>query len=732
MSTITRKPFRSFANTFLLDGLSQSHRPLPLQSPITITIREEELQKELVDLIHSVEQESKKEEIDIPRIMKVLAAARAMLEEEKERIRKDICEIDPNEIVQEKEEKVETVETVEKEEVAKEEEEEEWNLFGEPNEVKKGEWGSDEIEGEDEETEEKMAAKPSVEEEKGKEEKPVVEEKVEKETIEDKEEEPIVEEEEWILYESQKAKPGEWGSEEEEEEETIVETEKPIVKKEPLEEEEKEEKPIVETEKPDVEAEEEWFVYKSEEPKPGEWGSDEVEEEEKVVETVETVETVEAVETMEKEEEKVEEEQPIVEEETESQTVETESQIVETEPQTVETDEPVASPCLPSPSNSMESSTELEESEEEWHPFQFHSASTSTETPSTSIETPSTSTETPSTSTETPSTAFITPPPPKPIDWDHVKALLAEARACLLPPESTESSTESSIESSSTEQQLVLRQVEAAVMSQVDSLASQLNQSLQSRLTDDLSAQIDSLEQQLRDSAVQESRRLYSMLKQQREDLTASMNEQLERLEVDLRAEIGQQIDSEKMAEIRSILAQYNREIAQIRRQYVDYKDDLIYEREMLTKGRVLSEEITQNEAWVARIVQEMNLAQSRVDSEKSQRLDALKAFHAKLQHLVEQLEAQEALLSNMLKTQEYQRAIWEMQEHIIAKVSISADLDRLVKPRPFRSLTEGEGERRPDSAAPDQRDSAVGGGEARSGRVVLFHEVGVEERRDS
>ena len=152
------------------------------EGPITITIREEELQKELVDLIHSVEQESKKEEIDIPRIMKVLAAARAMLEEEKERIRKDICEIDPNEIVQKKEEeeeKVETVETVEKKEVVVEEEEEEWNLFGEPDEVKKGEWGSDEIEGEDEETEEKMAAKPSVEEEKGNEEKPVVEEKVE-------------------------------------------------------------------------------------------------------------------------------------------------------------------------------------------------------------------------------------------------------------------------------------------------------------------------------------------------------------------------------------------------------------------------------------------------------------------------------------------------------------------------------------------------------------------------
>ena len=190
------------------------------EGPITITIREEELQKELVDLIHSVEQESKKEEIDIPRIMKVLAAARAMLEEEKERIRKDICEIDRSEFVQKKEEeeKVETVETVET--VEKEEMEEEWHLFGEPSEVKKGEWGSDENEDEDEE---KMAAKPIVEEEQEKpvvemekpvveeEQKPIVEEKVEMEKPVAEEKEKKEEEEEWILYESQKAKPGEWG-----------------------------------------------------------------------------------------------------------------------------------------------------------------------------------------------------------------------------------------------------------------------------------------------------------------------------------------------------------------------------------------------------------------------------------------------------------------------------------------------------------------------------------------
>ena len=271
---------------------------------------------------------------------------------------------------------------------------------------------------------------------------------------------------------------------------------------------------------------------------------------------------------------------------------------------------------------------------------------------------------------------------------------------------------------------MVLRQVETAVMNQVDSLTSQLNQTLQSRLTDELSAQIDSLEQQLRDSAVQESRRLYSMLKQQREDLTESMNEKLEQLEVEMRNEIKEKLEEEKGNEIRSVIAQRNSEISQLRRQYIEYRDDLIYEREMLTKGRLLAAEITQNESWTTRIVQEMNKIQSKVNDEKTQRLAELKASHAKLQHLTEQLEAQEALLSNMLKTQEYQRAIWEMQEHIIAKVSISEDLDRLVDLARCSSSSERKSERRSHSAASDQQNPAVDRGETRSGRFILLHQV--------
>ena len=618
------------------------------EGPITITIREEELQKELVDLIHAVEQESKKEEIDIPRIMKVIAAARAMLEEEKERIRKDICEIDRNEYKEQKGEEngekkengengdvmVVVVDDGKKEEKVEEieEEEEEWHVFDEPNEVKKGEWGSEEDDDEDEDGDDGkgeggLAAKPVVE-------------------IKEVIEEPIVE---------------------------IVEVEKPVVV------EEKpvvvEEKPIVEVEKPE---EEEWVVFKFEDPKPGEWGSEETEE----------VETVETEEVVPKSEEKVEEEKPITIVETveteevvpkSGETVEEEKPIeetqseIESQPQieeTVETEVPESSPSLPNASNSIESAPTVDESEEEWHPFLFRRFAPPSETPISPPETPIPTTETPISSPETPIAAPVSTAPREAIDWDRVRALLAEARACLLSAARAEPSA----------QQAVLRQVETAVMSQVDSLAAQLNESLQSGLPEDLAKQIDSLEQQLRDSAVDESRRLYAMLKQQREDLSASMEQQLERVESALRSELGEKIDAEKDAEIRSMLAQQSREIAALRRQLVDYKDDLIYEREMLTKGRLLSAEIAQNEAWAARILQEMDRAQRRVDGERAQHEAQLRALHAKLQHLVEQLETQEALLSSLLKTQEYQRAIWELQEHIIAKASIRDDLDRLVR----------------------------------------------------
>ena len=99
----------------------------------------------------------------------------------------------------------------------------------------------------------------------------------------------------------------------------------------------------------------------------------------------------------------------------------------------------------------------------------------------------------------------------------------------------------------------------------------------------------------------------------------------------------------------------------------------------MAVKGHILADEIKLNESWQKRIIEETEQVRKEIMEEQAKRSEEFDALQAELQHLVKQVKMQEDVLSDMMITQEYQRVILELQEHIIRNISIDEDLNRLV-----------------------------------------------------
>ena len=257
----------------------------------------------------------------------------------------------------------------------------------------------------------------------------------------------------------------------------------------------------------------------------------------------------------------------------------------------------------------------------------------------------------------------ITPSPDSLINWDYVSRLISEARS-LLP---------------ATHDSPLPHEIESAITQQISELTSQLDGLYHSQLTDELSQRIELLENQLRNNSIQESYRLYMLLKQQREDLIPSIERQLHDLEISLRKEIGDQMEKQKKEEVSAFLTHYKGEIDRMQKLYIEYIDDYVYAKEMAVKGHILADEIKLNESWQKRIIEETEQVRKEIMEEQAKRSEEFDALQAELQHLVKQVKMQEDVLSDMMITQEYQRVILELQEHIIRNISIDEDLNRLV-----------------------------------------------------
>ena len=69
------------------------------EGPITVTIKEDELEEQIRNLLHSMEEKETIDGVDVERIISVLVAAREMLLEEKQALA--VCPVSPSDILEE-------------------------------------------------------------------------------------------------------------------------------------------------------------------------------------------------------------------------------------------------------------------------------------------------------------------------------------------------------------------------------------------------------------------------------------------------------------------------------------------------------------------------------------------------------------------------------------------------------------------------------------------------------
>ena len=112
---------------------------------------------------------------------------------------------------------------------------------------------------------------------------------------------------------------------------------------------------------------------------------------------------------------------------------------------------------------------------------------------------------------------------------------------------------------------------------------------------------------------------------------------------------------------------------------YIEQLDDYVYSKEMLQKGHILVEEVTLNEKWQERMLEEIETIEKDLEEEKVKKDKEIEKVHSQLEELIEVLRKQENVLSNALHIQEYERCLIDLQENIIRGNDIHDSLIQLV-----------------------------------------------------
>ncbi len=416
------------------------------------------------------------------------------------------------------------------------------------------------------------------------------------------------------------------------------------------------EETVVDVEELHPEEPAEWHVTTSEEAKEGEWGfisliedvkeeltelkevrqeirdvfEEEVKElvnevpwkeyEEKVIERIETViHEIRQIEAKEKEQEVMERAVMVIEEG--KQVVEKERSITECE-------------CVP---DSEQTCTESDQSSSE---------------PEQSSPEPTLSSEQPITETESSQSQDFT-------DWEHAQIVLEQARSTLLTPS-------------------ILSQVESAVRDQVTSLTSQLHSSLQTALDSDIQHSIEELEQQLRDASVEESRRLYALLKEQRAEMEEDFESKLASVEEELRETLQERFQPEERTQVMNILNDYNSRVTAIQKAYIDQLDDLVYAEEMWEKAKRLQEEEILSESLHEEMKKKMRDMKNMVEEEKEEKQRILIEMQKRVNNLILRIDNSIRIFESSLVHQECQRAFIHLQNKAIQGGDITEEIGML------------------------------------------------------
>ena len=542
--------------------------------PITVVIKEDELEEPLRDFLRSIEETNTIDGVALERIVNVLVAARTMLLEEKQRLAADVC---PLPVIEEKEEEesskgegifVDSVsgEVVESKESI--EEESEWHLSS-PQEVKEGEWGFVTLlKDVKEELEELKEVRTEIRE------------------IRNEEVKELVTEVPWKEYEEKLH-------------DRIMNV---INKIHIMEENEKERVIMKRAVKVLEEGKQMMEKERSEEMKRSEQMESESESNSEQAEQAEQAEMrmeSESEVISESESEVTSESEVIPESESEvTSELDPEPKLLNPEPESVTEQEP-------KPESTLESIPETTSESEPIHQSQ-------------------------------PQLTDFT-------DWKRAEAVLQEARTALVTPS-------------------ILSQVESTVREQVTSLTSQLHSSLQTAMDSDIQSTIEELEKQLRDASVEESRRLYVLLKEQRNEMEKEFETKLVGLEDSLREILLEKLQSEEQTQVIEILNTYKARVTEIQKEYIDHLDDLVYAEEMWEKAKCLQEEESMSESLHQDMEKKIQDMKAIVEEEKEEKQKTLMILQKRMNDLIGRIDRSIRIFETSLVHQECQRAFIHLQ----------------------------------------------------------------------
>ena len=242
-------------------------------------------------------------------------------------------------------------------------------------------------------------------------------------------------------------------------------------------------------------------------------------------------------------------------------------------------------------------------------------------------------------------------------DWSRATAVLEQARRRLLPAVSP----------------AILQQVETAIEEGMSSVTQQLNAALASSQESEVREAIAQLEQQLREATVEEANRLYSVLSEQRRELETRFEDELAATEAKVRQAVREELSAEEKEEVARTLQEYKARVTAIQRGYIDHLDDLVYAEEMLEKGRRLQKEAAlREELQAASAVETADLRRTMAEDaeEKSQvrvgelsHFQTLKETQRKVAALAERIERTRRVFEEVLLHQERQRAFLHLQQ---------------------------------------------------------------------
>lgn len=196
---------------------------------------------------------------------------------------------------------------------------------------------------------------------------------------------------------------------------------------------------------------------------------------------------------------------------------------------------------------------------------------------------------------------------------------------------------------------------------------------------EELISRIIELEKQLRLNSIEESRRLYEILKEQQLAFESETAEAVMRLKQRLENEKDQELRELVEKERDFIVGKYQAGIEKMKALYdasiEEYDGD---EREEAT-DKLESMQQRVEDDWRVLIEKKVAETVNEFSVELRQRMNELENLHNQIGRLLTQFKSQDAVLKELNKNQEFQKSFISLQSHIMKGSPLHEDVEHLV-----------------------------------------------------